>query len=138
MAYRDNGRTAWSAFVYESHLTEDATGCDRFIDNTTAHDPQIALLNNVESVTLIALAEQNVARADLANIADHAKPRSLLLIQARKGAVAVRRLGHARTGRAARPSAAGLAQAGAGRPAHVRASRLAQAEASSSKATLST
>jgi len=57
MTYRDNGRTAWSAFVYQSHLTNYATGCDGFIDNTTAHDPQISLLDDVKSVTLIALSE---------------------------------------------------------------------------------
>ena len=46
------------------HLPDNPARRYGFIDDAAAHDPQVTLFDNIESLTLIALSEQELARAN--------------------------------------------------------------------------
>ena len=64
VGYGQNGCTARCSVIDQRHLPDNPARRYGFIDDAAAHDPQVTLFDNIESLTLIALSEQELARAN--------------------------------------------------------------------------
>jgi len=60
----DHGCASWHSLIDYRHLSDDPANSDGLIDRAAAHYPQGATLDDVKSISIVALAEEKLSSSE--------------------------------------------------------------------------